>query len=210
MAGAMQAFERGAARTSGAIDATLRPVTSVIRAIWLGAALLMPALTGSCGGDDAADASLRSSTTSSISAEATSVFLVRAADEWTPQNPSYPATGSSPTEPSLDWYISYQRPPAEAPQMVRLSGHRASIGELGASLVGFSLEPVEVGGSDALAGRSSDPVGPSVVLLPLADDYTAMALSYELTVAELLSWAAALDEATEAAWRSSNATAFDP
>jgi hypothetical protein len=143
-----------------------------------------------------------SATTSTSARSATvSRYLVRPADEWTLLE-AIDTTGPQVGDPSMDWYAEYDHPPRDSPQNVRLSGHTQTLSGLSGELGVFALHSVRVAGWDAFAGtsRPADPGGPVVVIFPLAAEYAAMALSYELSEAELVAWAAALREASPAEW----------
>lgn len=129
-------------------------------------------------------------------------YLIRPRDQWTLKEAIDPPPGSLATkaEPSLDWYAEYEKSSTNESQQVRVSGHAADIDTVRARLMGFQLKPTTVGTRPALAGTSTDPAGPSVVLFSMNTTYTAMVLSYELNVEDLINWAATLTPATQAQW----------
>lgn len=141
------------------------------------------------------------STTSAGAAEA--VYLARPDDEWRLKeayNPLPEKTLMRSVEPSLDWYAEYEAPPANSPRRVRLSGHSGELDQVVAELKGFALEPAMVGSYDGMAGRSSDPIGPSVVVFGVGKSYSVLVLSYELPVEDLLTWSDDLEIVTESEW----------
>lgn len=128
--------------------------------------------------------------------------LVRPADEFVLAEAFDPLPGKIPQQeqPSLDWYAEYEGPPKSSPQRVRLSGHLGDIESVAQEVNG--LEPVAtmVNQRKALMGSGPDPAGPSVVVFAIAEDQSAMALSYELPVEDLVDWSSKLEIATTAEW----------
>lgn len=72
--------------------------------------------------------------------------------------------------------------------------------QVAAELKGFALKPARVGSHDGMAGTSSDPIGPSVVLFSVRANYSVLVLSYELPVEDLLEWSDHLKIVTEPEW----------
>ena len=103
--------------------------------------------------------------------------------------------------PPLDWYAEYGRD--DATEMVRLSGHDASLAEARSSLeeVGFAFDEAEVDGHDeALVGwQEADPSGPAVVLLG-AGSRVLVLLSYELDGAALTTFGGSVRTVDEQEW----------
>jgi hypothetical protein len=106
--------------------------------------------------------------------------------------------------PPMDWYAEYVR--SSYTEMVRLSGHDATVAESRAALeaVDFSFEQADVAGFDlALSGRSEvDESGPSVLLLS-GGPGTLILLSYEVGIEELAAFAGTVEAANEDEWRAS-------
>ena len=131
-----------------------------------------------------------------------SVYVVPETEGWTLREARKPATDDSvvaKVEPGLDWYAEYESyPDPDRPRRVRLSGHDVSIADLERSLAGFDLHTRDVGRFEARVGAGPD--GPRVVLLPVADDYTVVNLSYELDVEQLVQWSTSLRMVDEAGW----------
>ena len=75
---------------------------------------------------------------------------------------------------------------------MRLSGHGVASPTLQLELKGFDFETARETSRPAVPGRSSDPTGPEVILLAVAEDYTVMALSYELDADQLIQWSRSL------------------
>ncbi len=132
-----------------------------------------------------------------------SLYLVREPDSWRLQQPRNPRPGGAlaPTEPSLDWYAEYEQFPEPSRSIrVRLSGHVVPMETLQRELKGFVFEHVPGLRWPAARGASADPVGPHVLLVSVASNYTVMTLSYELNDEELLEWSRSLELVDEAAW----------
>jgi hypothetical protein len=72
--------------------------------------------------------------------------------------------------------------------------------QVAAELKGFALESAMVGSYDGMAGRSSDPIGPSAVVFGVRANYSVLVLSYELPVEDLLAWSDDLEIVTESEW----------
>jgi hypothetical protein len=114
---------------------------------------------------------------------------------------------TSTQRPAMDWYSEHVRtlpiPGGAEGQMVRLSGHSASIDETGAALVGWEFDSITVDGWEAVGGTNpSDPTAPAVVLLD-NDSTTFMLLSYELTVDEVAAFGGSVEAVDEATWEAS-------
>lgn len=129
-------------------------------------------------------------------------YLVRPADEFVLAEAIDPLPGTSAeqAEPSLDWYAEYEGPPENSPQRVRLSGHLGDIESVAQEVEGLEPEVTMVNQREALMGSGPDPAGPSVVVFAIAEDQSAMALSYELSAEDLVDWSSALATATTAKW----------
>ena len=141
--------------------------------------------------------------TTTSAAPGGAIYLAQSDDRWTLKEAYNPLPENALTrgvEPSLDWYAEYEAPPANSPRRVRLSGHAGDMDQVAAELKGFALKPARVGSYDGMAGTSSDPIGPSVVVFGVGRNYSALVLSYELPVEDLLEWSAHLKIATESQW----------
>lgn len=174
----------------------------VLVGFWVG--LVVTASLAGVGCGDGGSESLGVTTTSAAAADA--VYLAQPDDGWALKEAYNPSPENSLTrsvEPSLDWYAEYEAPPANSPRRVRLSGHAADREQVAAELKGFTLTPARVGSSDGVAGTASDPIGPSVVVFGVRKNYSALALSYELPMADLLEWSGHLQIITESEWTQS-------
>lgn len=169
--------------------------------VYFRVALVVLASLAGVGCGDAGSGSAGVTTTSAGPADA--VYLARPDDEWNLKeayNPLPENTLTRSVEPSLDWYAEYEAPPANSPRRVRLSGHSGDMDQVAAELKGFTLEPAMVGSYDGMAGVSSDPIGPSVLVFGVRANYSVLVLSYELPVEDLLEWSDDLKMATESEW----------
>jgi hypothetical protein len=164
------------------------------------ALVVLASLVGfGCG--DAGSGSAGVTTTSAGPADA--VYLARPDDQWKLKEAYNPLPENALTrgvEPSLDWYAEYDAPPPNSPRRVRLSGHSGDMDQVAAELKGFAFEPAMVGSYDGMAGMSSDPIGPSVVVFGVRANYSVLVLSYELPVEGLLEWSDDLKIVTESEW----------
>ena len=106
--------------------------------------------------------------------------------------------------PPMDWYAEYVR--SSYTEMVRLSGHAATVAQSRAALeaVNFSFEEADVAGFDlALSGGSAlDESGPAFLLFP-GGPGTLILLSYEVGTEELVAFAHTVEAANEDEWRAS-------
>ena len=131
-----------------------------------------------------------------------SIYFVSEASDWTLRQARKPGADdplSSKVDPTLDWYAEHERyPDPNHSESVRISGHDVPMAELEKTLAGFELRTRDVGGFEARVG--SGPDGPRVVLLPVADDYAVLTLSYELDLSDLIQWSASLRRVDEAEW----------
>lgn len=117
---------------------------------------------------------------------------------------------TSAERPAVDWYSEHVRTVpvsggAEG-QMVRLSGHHASINESRATLeaLGWEFEILTLDGWEGIGGTSpADPASPAVVLLDHGST-TFMLLSYELTVDEVTAFAGSVEAVDETTWEASD------
>ena len=117
---------------------------------------------------------------------------------------------ASAERPPMDWYSEHVRTVpvsggAEG-QMVRLSGHRASINESRVALeaVGWEFDSVQVDGWEGVGGTNPvDSASPTVVLLDNRSA-TIMLLSYELTVDEVAAFAGSVEAVDETRWEASD------
>ncbi len=138
----------------------------------------------------------------STTGQPTSAYFVSEAKAWDQREAYKPRPDdpvSSRAEPSLDWFAEHERHPnPNQSQSVRLSGHDVPMAALEETLRGFDFRVRRVQGVDAKAGSS--PGGPHVVLLPVAAGYTVMALTYELSLDELVEWSSSLRAVDEAEW----------
>lgn len=156
-------------------------------------ALSAAALAG-CSDDDAAE---------DVDALA-GTYAVQTDDGWEVQEAVDPAAADPLTErerPPLDWYAEYIR--SDHTEMVRLSGHPASISETRAELeqLGFRFGDVIVPGrGDAVAGsHPGDQSSPEVLLLS-SGERTLMALSYDVPRDVLLAFMGNVEGATRDEW----------
>jgi len=104
--------------------------------------------------------------------------------------------------PPVDWYAEYERSSASRSEMVRLSGHRASLDEHRAELekVGFELSDVDVEGRRAIGGSDRDDAASPAVLLLEQGGRSLLLLSYDLSLEELARLSEHLEPADRAAW----------
>ena len=163
-------------------------------------AALAVAVAASCG---TSGTSTRTESGSLVRSRTGSIYLTREADEWKLHEARNPRPGGplAQVEPSLDWYAEYERSPdARRAIRVRLSGHAVASGMLQQELKGFTFATAGGASWPALPGRPSDPTGPQVILFAVADDYTVMALSYELGPNEMIEWSHSLKPAEESTW----------
>lgn len=116
------------------------------------------------------------------------VRVVRAADAWKVRETVDPAPPSA-AEPSLDWYAEY----VNGAQLLRLSGHDVSTAALQQELKGFTFAPAAGPRWPAVASKPAGPSEPAILILAVAADYSVMALSYELSTADLVQWSRALE-----------------
>ena len=134
-------------------------------------------------------------------------------EEWSPQSAIDPAQDdafASVERPPMDWYSEHVRTVpvsggAEG-QMVRLSGHSASINESRAALeaVGWEFDTMPLDGWEGVGGTNpADPASPAVVLLDHGST-TFMLLSYELTVDEVTAFAGSVEGVDETTWEASD------
>ena len=142
-----------------------------------------------CGDDDSA-----SETTVTASGGSPTSYAILSSEAWSLQEAVDPPEDdplASTEQPPVDWYSEHVRTVPAAGgtegQMIRLSGHSASINEARTALegLGWAFDSVAVDGWEGVGGTSpSDPGSPAVVLLDNGST-TFMLLSYELTVDEL-------------------------
>ena len=140
-------------------------------------------------------------------------YAVVSDDDWSLQeavDPPQDDTFASAERPPMDWYSEHVRtvlvPGGAEGQMVRLSGHSASIGESRAELeaLGWEFEILALDGWEGVGGISpADPASPAVVLLDHGST-TLMLLSYELTVDEVTAFAGSVEAVDETTWEASD------
>ena len=139
-------------------------------------------------------------------------YAVVSDEDWSLQeavDPSRDDALASTERPAVDWYSEHVRTVpvsggAEG-QMVRLSGHSASINESRAALeaVGWEFEILPLDGWEGVGGTSpADPASPAVVLLDHGST-AFMLLSYELTVDEVAAFAGSVEAVDETTWEAS-------
>jgi hypothetical protein len=154
----------------------------------------------SCG---TSGTSTRTTSQSLVRAPTGSIYLAREPDAWNLNEARDPRPGGplAQVEPSLDWYAEYERFPDPSHSLrVRLSGHGVAGPRLQQELRGFNFERAREASWPAVRGRSSDPTGPEVILLAVAEDYTVMALSYELDADQMTQWSRSLQPVDESEW----------
>lgn len=106
-------------------------------------------------------------------------------------------------EPSLDWWSEHERRVTQGQvteaQGLRLSGHHVGVDDHAQKLPGAVLDEGTIGSYRVLS--STSPEGkPAIVLIAVGTSSTIMALSYELSVEELLSLAADVVVVNEDEW----------
>lgn len=103
--------------------------------------------------------------------------------------------------PPLDWYGEYVR--SDHTEMIRLSGHDASLGEARSEYeqLGFELSDVTVRGwGHGVAGNHpTDASSPEVLLVP-SGSRTLMALSYDVPLEVLLEFMGSVEGAERDEW----------
>jgi hypothetical protein len=171
--------------------------TAFGRAVFVVLALSVVASCGTSG------TSTRTTNHSLAQGPTASIYLAGEPDAWILKEARNPRPGGplAQVEPSLDWYAEYERFPDPSHSLrVRLSGHGVASPTLQQELKGFSFETAREASWPAVRGRSTDPTGPEVILLTVADDYTVMELSYELDADQLIQWSRSLQPADESEW----------
>ena len=171
--------------------------TAVRRAVLVVLALSVVASCGTSG------TSTRTTSQSLVRGPTGSIYLAREPDAWKlkeARDPR-PAGPLAQVEPSLDWYAEYEQFPDSSHSLrVRLSGHGVASPTLQQELEGFNFETAREASWPAVRGRSSDPTGPEVILLAVAEDYAVMALSYELDADQMTRWSRSLQPVDESEW----------
>ncbi len=132
--------------------------------------------------------------------------------EWSLQeavDPPQDDAFASAERPAMEWYSEHVRTVpvsggAEG-QMVRLSGHSASISESRAALeaLEWEFEILELDGWEGFGSIPVDPTRPAVVLLDHGST-TFILLSYELTVDEVATFAGSVEAVDETTWEASD------
>ena len=171
--------------------------TAVERAVLVVLALSVVTSCGTPG------TSTRTTSQSLARGPTASIYLASEPDAWKLKEARNPRPGGplSQVEPSLDWYAEYERFPDRNHSLrVRLSGHGVASPTLQQELKGFNFETAREASWPAVPGRSSDPTGPEVILLAVAEDYTVMALSYKLDADQLIQWSRSLQPVDESEW----------
>jgi hypothetical protein len=167
------------------------------RAVFVVLALSVVASCGNLG------TSTRTTSQSLVRGPTGSIYLAREPDAWMLKDARDPRPSGplAQVEPSLDWYAEYERfPDPSQSQRVRLSGHGVASPALQEELKGFNFQTAREASWPVVPGRSSDPTGPEVILLAVAEDYTVMALSYELDADKMTQWSRSLQPADESEW----------
>lgn len=103
--------------------------------------------------------------------------------------------------PPLDWYGEYVR--SDHTEMVRLSGHGASLGDTRSELelLGFEFSDVTVPGRrDGVAGNNPGDGSSPEVLLVSSGERTLMALSYDVPRDVLLDFMGSVEGAERDEW----------
>ena len=155
--------------------------------------LTAAALTG-CSDDDA--------TTGGNAASET--YAVQTDDGWQLQEAVDLAADdpiATRQRPPLDWYGEYVR--SDHTQMVRLSGHDATLSDTQSELekLGFELRDVTLpGGGKGFAGNHPDDESSPEVLLVQSGERTIMALSYDVSPDVLLGFMASVEGADRDEW----------
>jgi hypothetical protein len=110
---------------------------------------------------------------------------------------------ASAEHPPVDWYDEYVRSPsASESQMVRISGHDTSFVESKAELEqqGFEFHEVPIAGRQAVGGTVPGDRASAVVLLLDDGPSSLVALTYDLSLDELVALAPKIEPASAAAW----------
>lgn len=135
---------------------------------------------------------------------ASATYAVQTDDGWQVQEAVDPAANdplATRQRPPLDWYGEYVR--SDHTEMVRLSGHDASLGDTRSALeqLGFEFSDAAVAvWGEGVAGRHpGDESSPELLLVP-SGERTLMALSYDVPPDVLLDFMGSVEGAERDEW----------